>query len=319
MAKQISMAEALANPRLGKNSKLSKIDELIDWSRLEPVLKEIRSGTFGRPPFPPLAMVKALYLQVLYGLSDPELEDALLDRNSFRAFCRFNLEDKTPDETTFCRFRGEAAQGRILEACFEEINRQLDAKGLMLKKGTLMDATIVSAAHKPPEREVGMGQTDPREPGADWINKNGKSFFGYKLHIGADEGSLLIRKAVFTPARVQDVEMCEALISGDEKAIYADRAYESRARRAELKARGIKDRIMHRRHKHLKQLPLRLLQRNALIARRRAPVEAVFSAMKRIYRKARARCHSIIINTADFFAFVTVYNLRRAAILDVQK
>lgn len=272
------MAEALADPRPGKNSKLAKIDALIDWPRLEPVLREIRSGTFGRPPFAPLSMLKALYLQTLYGLSDPGLEEALLDRTSFRAFCRFSLEDKTPDETTFCRFRADAAQKKIVERCLEEINRQLETRGLMLKKGTLMDATIVAAAHNPPPREAGMGSSHEREVGADWINKNGKSYFGYKLHIGAEEGSLIIRKAVFTPARTQDGEMFEALLSGDEKAVYADRAYESKARRTAIKARGIKDRIMHRRHKHLKHLPARLWQRNGLIARRRAPVEAVFSA-----------------------------------------
>lgn len=200
----------------------------------------------------------------------------------------------------------------MLERCFAEVNRQLDAKGLMLKKGTLMDASIVAATHKPPRREAGMGAAHPREPGADWTNKNGKSFFGYKLHVGVDEGSGLIRKAVFTPARTQDNEMAEALISGDERAVYADRIYESRARRAGLKALGIKDRIMHRRHKHMPVLPHWMAARNRLISRRRAPVESVFSAMKRIYGKARSRCHSLAANAADFLAFATVFNLRRA-------
>ena len=114
---------------------------------------------------------------------------------------------------------------------------------------------------------------------------------------------------------MQDNEVAEALVSGDEAAVYADRIYESKARRAALKAQGIKDRIMHRRHKYLARLPRWLSRRNELIARRRAPVEAVFSAMKRLYGKHRARCCSLCANAADFLAFATAYNLRRASLL----
>jgi IS5 family transposase len=260
-------------------------------------------------------MLKAIYLQALYDLSDPGLEEALLDRLSFRRFCGFQLDEATPDETTILRFRHALAKTGALEACLAEINRQLATKGLMLKKGTLMDASIVAATHNPPGRERGMGSPHPQEPGADWINKNGKSFFGYKIHIGVDEGTLLIRRAVFTPARTQDSEIAEALISGDEAAVYADRGYESKARRIRLKANGIKDRIMHRRHKFLPELPRWQKLRNVLISRRRAPVEGVFSAMKRLYGKARTRCHSLRVNAADFLAFATVYNLRRASII----
>ena len=176
-----------------------------------------------------------------------------------------------------------------------------------------MDASSVAATHKPPRQEAGMGVPHPREPGADWTNKNGKSYFGYKLHVGVDEGSGLIRQAVFTPARVQDNEVAEALLSGDEGAVYADRIYDSKARRAALKAAGTKDRIMHRRHRYMPALPRWMAARNRLIAKRRAPVESVFSAMKRIYGKGRTRCHSLAVNAADFLAFATVFNLRRAS------
>jgi IS5 family transposase len=313
MRDQLSFADAFVDPRLGSNKALERIAALIDWSRLEPLLADLRSGETGRPPYPALSMLKALYLQALYDLSDPELEQEFCDRLSFRAFCGFALDERTPDETTICRFRSAAAAAGVLERCFAEVNRQLEAQGLVVKKGTLMDATIVAATHRPPRREAGMGAPNPREPGADWTNKGGKSYFGYKLHVGVDEGSGLIRKAVFTAARVQDNEVAEALISGDEAAVYADRLYESKARRAALKARGIKDRIMHRRHKYMPQLPHWMAVRNRLIARRRAPVESVFSAMKRLYGKARTRCHSLTVNAAAFLAFATVFNLRRAA------
>ena len=315
MSEQLSLAEALLDPRLGSNGKLAKIEALIDWRRLEPLLGGLHAAATGRPAYPALAMLKALYLQALYDLSDPGLEETLLDRLSFRRFCGFGLDAAAPDETTICRFRGAAARAGVLAACFDEINRQLEARGLMLKKGTLMDASIVAATHKPPRREAGMGSGDPREPDAGWINKGGKSYFGYKMHVGVDLGSGLIRKAVLTTAHLQDVEAAGALIGGDEAAVYADRGYESKALRARLRGRGIKDRIMHRRHKHMAQLPRWQQLRNRLISRRRAPVEATFSAMKRIYGKARTRCHSLIVNAADYLAFATVYNLRRACLL----
>jgi transposase, IS5 family len=313
MADQLSFADAFVDRRLGSNEKLARIDGLIEWSSLLPLLAGLRDAPTGRPPYEALSMLKALYLQALYDLSDPGLEETLLDRLSFRRFCGFRLDEGTPDETTICRFRAAAAAAGTLQACFDEVNRQLEARGLVLKKGTLMDATIVAAAHNPPPRRAGMGAAHPREPGADWTNKNGKSFFGYKLHVGMDEESGIVRRAAFTPARRWESEEADALISGDEKAVYGDRAYEKKERRVALKARGIKDRIMHRRHRYMASLPPWQARRNQLIARRRAPVEAVFSAMKRLYGKARARCHSLSRNAADFYAFLTVFNLKRAA------
>jgi len=311
--KQMGLAEAFADPRLGRNERLAKIAALIDWSRLARFAKKARKGETGRPPYDALSMLKALYLQALYDLSDPGLEEALLDRLSFRRFCGFGLEDATPDETTICRFRQAAARAGVLEACFDEVNRQLEARGLMLKKGTLMDATLVAATHNPPSRAAGMGTKLEREPDADWTNKAGKSYFGYRFHVGMDEGSGLIRRLLFLPARVSESEVADGLICGDERAVYADRGYEKKARRDRLKAEGIKDRIMHRRHRYMSELPRWQKRRNDLIARRRAPVEAVFSALKRLYGGARTRCHSLAANAADYTAFATVYNLRRAS------
>ncbi len=314
MAKQLGFADAFVDPRLGSNAKLARIDQLIDWSRLAAIVAPVRSGETGRPPYDPLAMLKALYLRALYDLSDPGLEEALLDRLSFRRFCGFGLDAATPDETTICRFRAAVTTAGVLEACFAEVNRQLDALGMVLRKGTLMDASIVAASHNPPPRDAGMGTSHPREPGADWTNKNGTSYFGYKLHVGVDEHSGIVRRAVFTAARIADGAVAEALISGDERAVYADRVYDMKARRQRLRAAGIRDRLMHRANKHHPVLPFWQRRRNRLIARRRAPVEAVFSAMKRLYGKARARCHSLERNTTDFFAFLTIFNLRRVTL-----
>jgi len=312
MSDQLTFADAFIAPRLGRNERLERIEALIDWTAMVPLLSGLRDSETGRPPYLALPMLKVLYLQALYDLSDPAMEEALLDRLSFRRFCGFALDEATPDETTICRFRAAASHAGTLEACFAAVNQQLEAKGLVLKKGTLMDATIVKAAHNPPPRQAGMGAAHPHEPGADWTNKNGKSYFGYKLHIGMDEESGIVRRAVFTPARRWESEEADHLICGDEKAVYGDRAHEKKERRTALRAAGIKDRIMHRRHRYMVSLPHWQQRRNQLIARRRAPVEAVFSAMKRIYGKARARCHSLARNAADFFAFLTVFNLTRA-------
>src|SRR5215472_1612232 len=188
MVGQLSLAEALMNPRLGANVRLEAISRVIDWGPIERLAETIRPGG-GRPPYPAGSMIKALYLQILYGLSDPGLEEALIDRLSFRRFCGFELDEATPDETTICRFRCVASEKRLMEACFEEVNRQLDAKGLIVRKGTLMDATLLPAASRKPGRKAGKGARVANEPGASWTMKNGKSHFGYRLHVGTDQGS----------------------------------------------------------------------------------------------------------------------------------
>jgi transposase, IS5 family len=320
MTKQLSLADAFVSPALGRNAKLERIAALIDWSQLEPVARRIRSGETGRPPYAALAMLKALYLQAMYDLSDPGLEEALLDRISFRRFCAFALDAATPDETTICRFRQEAAAAGLLAEAFAVINAQLEAKGLMLKKGTLMDATLIAAKHAPPKvsRPADLGARHAEEPEADWTRKGGKAFFGYKAHIGADAGSGLVRTVVYTSAKVFESEVADHLISGDEAAVYADKAYELKARRRRLKAAGIKDRIMHRGHKHMARLPRWQEARNRLIARRRAPIEAVFSAGKRLYGLGRARYANLVRNAARALAVFTIYNLRRATIIEAR-
>ena len=157
----------------------------------------------------------------------------------------------------------------------------------------MLDATLVAARHAPPAPAAGLGAKHPKEPEADWTRKGGKAHFGYKAHVGVDAGSGLVRSVEFTSAKVNDGEVADGLICGDEAAVYADKAYEQKQRRARLKAAGIKDRIMHRRHKHIARLPHWQQRRNDLIARRRAPVEAVFSAGKRLYGLGRARYASL--------------------------
>src|SRR5581483_478333 len=310
--RQLSLAEALLDPRMGLRGKLKALAEAIDWAPLGALAARVRSGEVGRKPYPPLAMLKALYLASLYDLSDPGLEEALIDRVSFRLFCGFGLDEETPDETTLCRFRNDCASAGVLEAAFAEVNRQLDAKQLIVRKGTLMDATIVTAASRRPAAEAGPKASVPREPGASFTRKGGKTYFGYRVHVGADAGSGLIRRIVLTPGHINESLVADALICGDEKAVYADKGYENKKRRAALKSRGIKDRIMHRSHKNQAALPHWQQRRNALIAPQRAPIEAIFGNFKRLYRRTRMRYCEFRRNLADLYSLATVYNLRRA-------
>lgn len=312
---QMSFAEALLDPRMGLRGKLKALSEVIDWTQLGALVETVRSGEIGRKPYRSLAMLKALYLASLYDLSDPALEEALIDRVSFRLFCGFSLDEVTPDETTLCRFRNDCAVAGVLEAAFAEVNRQLDAKQLIVRKGTLLDATIVTAASRRPPLAAGSKPSFSQEPGASFTRKGGKSYFGYRVHIGADKGSNLIRRLAMTPAHVNESCVADALICGDEAAVYADKGYENKERRAALKSRGIKDRIMHRSHKNQIALPHWQGRRNALIAPRRAPVEAIFGSFKRVYGHARARYRGFRRNLADFYRLATVYNLRRAVSL----
>ena len=129
---QASFVEALLPAGFGRNERLERIAGLIDWMPLERLVGSLRCGEMGRPAYDPLTMFKGLLLQQWYGLSDPGLEEALLDRVSFRRFCGFALDAETPDETTFCRFRNALKEAGLGEALFKEVLRQLEAAGFVL-------------------------------------------------------------------------------------------------------------------------------------------------------------------------------------------
>ena len=141
------------------------------------------------------------------------------------------------------------------ERLLAAINEQLDAKGLVLKRGTLIDASIVTSAARPPKSDEngGVGEVSPVDPDAGFTKKNGKTFFGYKAHAGVDEGSGLIRQAFMTTASIHDSQAGDALVQGDEGAVYADKAYDDEARRARLKAAGIKAYILYKARRQTQQ------------------------------------------------------------------
>jgi IS5 family transposase len=199
------------------------------------------------------------------------------------------------------------------------VNRQLEAKGLMLKRGTLIDATVVeTAAARPSPAEAVADRVDPD---AAFLKREGKggSSYGYKAHVAVDEGSLLVRVATLTPANVTDTEVADALIlaTADAPAVYADRAYDSHARRALLVELGLADHIMRRGNKH-HALPAEARAHNAAAAKVRSRVETVFALLKRRYGFRRTRYVGLIRNQLQLTLLAVCFNLRRALALDRQ-
>jgi IS5 family transposase len=182
----------------------------------------------------------------------------------------------------------------------------------------LIDATLVQSSGRTPASGSTPREVESRsshDPEANWTRQGPKRqlFFGYKAHVAIDQGSGLIRARKLTGAKTYESEVADDLVLGDEKAVYADKAYEKRARRQALKARGIKDRIQHRRNKHQKALPRWQAVRNKLIGRVRQAIERTFSQLKGRYRFTRMRYAGISANAFHLDLISIAYNMRTAA------
>jgi transposase, IS5 family len=307
---QMSFAEALVVAKPGRNDQLDRLDKLVDWDALWALMAHLRSDGPGHPGYPVLVLFKALLLQALYGLSERELENALADRLSFRRFVRLGLDEEVPDHTVYHRFRALLIKEQLLETLFAGLDRQLEAAGLILKRGTMLDATLIDAVSAPPK-----GERPSRDPDARFTKRSGRPGFGfgYKAHAGVDEGSGLIRSVITTPANVNDTVPADALIRGDEKAVWADAAYDTHARRARLKAEGRKARIARRPNKHHPELPPRLKRYNRLIAHRRAAVETTFATLKRRMKLTAIRYVGLVKASAQVLIAAIAFNMRRWA------
>lgn len=312
-----SLAEALLPETLGQNERLERIAAAMDWERLGQVVAGIYASGEGRPSYPPLLMVKVLLLEQWYNLSDVQMEEALGDRLSFRRFVGLGLQDDTPDHSTISRFRKELAERGLSERLFAELQTQLEERGLLVKRGTLLDATLVEAQVRRPSPDAGLGTQSEKDPDADWTRSGStrRAHFGYKLHVGMDWGSGLVRRAELTPAKVAESAVADRLVCGDELAVYGDRAYESKRRRAWLKSQGIDDCIMHRSHKNQSGLPTWQQERNAAIRPVRALVEKVFGTLKRSYGYWRVRYRGLERNAVEMWLKLLAYNQRKVVAL----
>jgi IS5 family transposase len=308
---QPSFVEALMPKGAGANAALDRLAGLVKWYRFEKLIGHLRDeGSPGRPGYPVLVLFRAVLLQSLYGLSERELEEALGDRLSFKRFVGLSLEDATPDHTVLNRFRNQLVEQGLLEKLFGELDRQLENAGVILKRGTMLDATLIQAVSAPPKED-----RPSNDPDARFTKRQGKggSTFGYKAHMGVDEGSGLIRAVLTTPANVNDTTPADELIRGDEAVVWADAAYDTHARRARLKAEGKKPRIARRPNRHHPELPPRLKRYNLLIARRRAQVETTFATLKRRMRLTCIRYVGLIKASGQVLLASIAFNMRRWA------
>lgn len=298
----------------GRREVLDEIGGLLDWAAFERLLAVIPVAAKGEPSFPALMMFKVLLLQRWYGLSDPAMEAALFDRMSFLRFAGLSLEDTTPDHSTIWRYRERLTKEGLIERLFAELERQLDVRGLLIKQGTLIDASMVTSAARRPRKEQGkISQTDPDARfGAD--NERRRFTFGYKMHIAVDQGSGLIRNGLLTSANIQDVSVATVLIPAKAGTVYADRGYHSKGLREHLQAKGFGDGVM-RRNQTGRPLTAHEIERNHSIVPLRSPVEAVFGTLKRSYGFTRMRYFNAARNLAAYLLACMAFNLKRSLTL----
>ncbi len=307
---------AVSKVRGDRRDRLSEISDLLDWSGFEGLVSGIHASVRGEAAYPPLVMFKVLLLQRWYDLSDPGMEEALADRLSFRAFAGFSLDDATPDHSTIWRFREELAKRRLMAPLLAELVRQLDGRGVVLKQGTLIDATIVQAAARRPR--MNEPKTSAVDPDARFgANNERRRFqFGYKLHAAVDGGSGLVRSVRVTPANIQEIDVAIELVQGDEMVVYADRGYDARRLHDHLAGAGIANGVMRRNRTNRPLSPEEIARNHALSLRRR-PVEKLFGTLKRSYRLSRVPYFNQARNTVALAMACFAYNLRRCHALSV--
>ena len=214
---------------------LEEMDKVIPWEELLQDIKEYypKAGN-GRQPMPLARMLRIYFMQQWYGLSDPAMEDALYDIESMRRFADIDIgNDEVPDETTILHFRHLLEKHELTKKIFEKTKRYLSEKGLLLREGTIVDATIISAPTST------KNQTNTRDKEMHQTKKGNQWYFGMKAHVGTDTGKGLVHNVVVTDAAVHDSQVMDELLHGEEQAVYGDRAYTSEKRKADYEARGI--------------------------------------------------------------------------------
>lgn len=293
---------------------LEQIAALVDWPAVEALLGGFYQSHTGEKAFPPLVMFKVLLLQAWHGLSDPEMEASLDDRMSFRRFAGFSADDPVPDHATIWRFRQKLVERKLDQPLLAEVARQLDVRGLVVKRGTLIDASLAhSAARRPTMAEGKTSKTD-QDARFGTNNERGRFSFGYKMHMAMDEGSALVRAAVMTPANIQEIDLAQALVQGDETTVYADRGYDSKRLHEHLEQRGISNGVMRR---GAKKDPA-IQQRNNDISAIRRSIEKLFGTQKRHYGLGRMRYFTQARNAMRMTFCVIGYNLRRMRVILLQ-
>ena len=311
MKKQQTFASA-AWRRKGKVTRrerfLSEMDRVIPWARLlELIEPHYHRGKTGRQPHDLERMLRIYFLQQWFDLSDPQAEDAIYDSESMRRFAGVELgEDKVPDESTILRFRHLLEKHRLTEAIFEEVKDLLTEQGLLLRSGTIVDATIIAA---PSSTKNAEGKRDPE---MKQTRKGNAWHFGMKLHIATDVRGR-VHHVTATHAAASDIGQLPDLLHGEERVIYGDQAYWKEADRQAFEARGVRYRVNRRAPGGNKNLSERWRKINRIRSRTRACCEHPFRVVKQLWGFQKTRYRGIAKNLAraqTMFALANLYAVR---------
>jgi len=282
-----------------EKSRLSKVTSLIDWMPIRRILDEMydnKSEKGGRPNCDVILMFKILILQQWYGLSDLEIERQMSDRISFMSFLGF--PDPFPDSRTIWLFRERMAKTEKDKLVWAELQRQLDAMGLQVKRGTIQDATFIEADPGSSKKPHDEGAKTRRSRDGTWTKKNNKSYFGYKLHQKTDIDYSLIREIETTTAKLHDSQVD---LSREGEVVLRDKGYFG------VQAKGI-DFTMKRR---TTDAPLGELdkERNRLISKLRSPGERPHAVIKRVFGAGRVLVTTVKRVGVKMMATAFAFNL----------
>jgi IS5 family transposase len=286
---------------------LAEMDAVIPWAELLRVIEPHypKAGN-GRQPLGMEKMLRIYFVQQWFNLSDPQAEDALYDSESIRRFVRIELsEDVVPDETTILRFRHLLEQHGLTAKIFDLVKELLTAKRLLLKSGTIVDATIIAAPSST------KNATKTRDPEMKQTRKGNQWYFGMKLHIGSDTKGR-VHRVVATNAAAADITQLNDLLHGDERSVFGDQAYWKEADRQQFEAAGVRYR-MNRRPAGRQPLSERWKQINRARSRIRARGEHPFHIVKRLWGFAKVRYRGLAKNLAraqTMFALANLYSVR---------
>jgi transposase, IS5 family len=299
------------------NKVLETIAREVDFREAEQRVAATYSAG-GRPACRVGVLLRIMILQHLYGLSDPQVEEQVNDRLSFQKFVQLAAQEAVPDETTICRFRQRLIGCGLHEELLGLLNQQLEARGYIVKRTTLVDATIVESSRKYPSIESVNEGTAP-DPQASFTRKNDRSIYGYKAHVSSDGEHQLVRRALISTAKVQETNFFAAVTPPDSGSVYADRGYASKTNRAWLAARGITDGILKKAARYVK-LTEADRQENRIKIKVRAPIERVFAHWKQWQHYRRVRYLGLAKNQLELTLIAVAYNLKRlAGIMELQK
>jgi len=233
-----SLDHAAKKKRTKRDVFLAEMAAVVPWPALEAVIEPHypkMGAKGGRRPFPLAKMLRIYCLQQWYALSDPGAEEALYDIQSMRAFCGFELgRDAIPDETTILNFRHLLERHDLTKAVFAAVAEHLEARGALLRGGTIIDATLIAAS---PSTKNAERRRDPEMRSS---KKGNQWYFGMKAHVGVDAKSGLVHTAGVTTGSVHDAKVMDNLIREDDRAVYGDRGYASDEKKRQAEAAGVK-------------------------------------------------------------------------------